>query len=90
MGIIVVIPSMCVGVCFGYLIHAIPAADCSICVPLLCPAAVVCPGPLVVVPGQTQAAVHCETVTNLFTQVLISGSLPKISIQQGQVTKPCS
>lgn len=78
--------SLCMCGCF----HALPAVDCSSCVCLPCPAAAVCPGPLVAVPGQTQAAVHCERVADLFTHMLVSGGFPKISIQQGQVTDPCS
>ncbi len=72
------------------LIHALPAVDCSSCVCLLCPAATACPGPPVAVPGQAQAAVHRETVADLFAQVLVSGCFPKIGIQQGQVTNACS
>ncbi|XP_022609739.1 potassium voltage-gated channel subfamily H member 2 [Seriola dumerili] len=49
-----------------------------------------CPGPLVAIPGQTQATDNCETVADLFTQILVSGCFPKISIQQCQVTNPCS
>ena len=70
--------------------HASPAVHCCTCVCLLCPAAVVCPGPLVAVPGQTQAAVHGEAVADLCTQELVSGCFPEISIQQGQVTDPRS
>lgn len=75
---------------FVCLVHGLPAADSSGHVCWLCPAAVVCPGPLVVVPRQTQAALHCESVAHLFTQVLVSGGFPKIGIQQGQVSHPCS
>ena len=71
------------------LIHGLPAADSSGCVCSLCPAAVVCPGPPVVVPGQTQAALHCERVAHLSAQVLVSGGFLKISIQHGQVSHPC-
>ena len=69
---------------------ALPAVDCSICVCLLCPAANVCPGPLVAILGQTQAAVRCETVVDLAAQVIVSGWLRKVSVQQGQVTNTWS
>lgn len=50
-----------------HFIPFLPAVDCSSCICLLRAAAEVSPGPLVAVPGQTQAAVHCETVVDLFT-----------------------
>ena len=76
----------CLCVCF----HALPAVDSSACVFLQCPAAAVCPRPLVAIPGQTQAAVHGETVTDLLTHKFVSGGFSKISSQQGQVTKASS
>lgn len=71
-------------------LQALPAVHSSGCVCLLCPAAFVSPGPLLVVPGQTLTADHCEAVADPVTHVLVSGRFPKISIQQRQVTDPCS
>lgn len=81
---------MRVSVCLRHLTPGLPAVGCSGFVCLLRPAAVVCPGPLVGIPGQTQAAVHCETVADLFTQVLVSGYFSKISTEQSQMSNPCS
>lgn len=59
-------------------------------VSLLCFAALVCPGPLLVIPGQALTALHCETIVYFVTPVLVSGCFIKISIKQSQVTDTCS
>lgn len=72
--------------CVGVRFHVSPAVDHS--VSLLCPAAAFSPRPLVVVPGQAPAAVHCDTVAELVTHSLVSVGFSKVSIQQGHVTNP--
>lgn len=68
----------------------VPAVDWCARIRLHCSAAAVSPEPLLGVPGQTLTAVHSETVPDLFAHILASGRFCKISIQQGQITNPCS